>query len=83
MFRGLLPLRLDREIYPSAALVARTDLVALVPRRIAEREMTNAPVRIVDCSAAEPSFGLSMLWHRNQQGDKGLIWLRETLRALA
>jgi DNA-binding transcriptional LysR family regulator len=67
----------------AAALVARTDLVALVPRRIAEREMVSAPIKIVDYNAAELNFRLSMFWHQNQNEDKGLTWLREKLRALA
>ncbi len=66
----------------AVAMVAQTDLVALVPLRIAERAIRQEPIRILDHSAADMSFELSMWWHQKQRADKGLEWLRDTLREL-
>jgi DNA-binding transcriptional LysR family regulator len=66
----------------AVALVARTDLVASIPRRVAQREMAHTPIVILDTNTDEMSFEVSMQWHQNQRADKGLIWLRETLLAL-
>ncbi|TPG43390.1 LysR family transcriptional regulator [Sphingomonas koreensis] len=63
------------------AIVGRTDMVALVPRRFAERDDARA---VVALDAPEESGGidLMMLWHGKFDEDAGLAWLRGVIRAL-
>ena len=60
-------------------IVARTDMVALVPRRIAVLAEQRGDVVILNAISANPSFGLSMFWHSKQRSDAGLAWLREKI----
>jgi len=64
-------------------LVARTDVVALVPRRAALAEAGKGRIAILGESAVPSGIELSMLWHGKQQEDVGLAWLRAMLRAAA
>ncbi len=59
------------------AVVARTDLVALVPRRMAMRTLEAI---VVLPRQEDAVFGLSMVWHNKQRADGGLAWLRATIR---
>lgn len=61
------------------AVVGRTDMVALVPRRFAERDDAR---HVVMLDAPEESGGidLMMLWHGKFDEDAGLTWLRGVIR---
>ncbi len=56
------------------ALVARTDLIALVPVRLAR--LYDDLVDQFDTPFASPSFTVDFLWHPRQQNDPAHIWLR-------
>ena len=62
------------------ALVAVTDMVALVPRRIAER--APATVALLGPGGGAP-LSIAMLWHARQRADPGLAWLRALVHAVA
>ena len=67
------------KVWSMPAMVADTDLVAVVPRRFAERM---AP--IFDLTLHEPPMPIAeqhfhMIWHENNNDDPGHRWLRETL----
>ncbi|GAA4781405.1 LysR family transcriptional regulator [Stakelama sediminis] len=83
-------LQLPHERHPDAvvyegltavAAVGASDLIAQVPRRLADRVGDVMGVRIVD--AAEPNvlFTLSALWHSRLRQDAGILWLLDKLRA--
>ena len=57
-------------------IVARTNLIALVPRRVAERAGQQGSIAILSPPIAVQSFQLSMFWHSRQKADAGLTWLR-------
>ena len=63
------------------AVVGRTDMVALVPRRFAERDDAR---HVVMLDAPEESGGidLMMLWHGKFDEDAGLAWLRGVIREI-
>ena len=80
------PIDPDVAVYDSvtaAAIVARTDLVALVPRRVAKRAAADGNVRILDATPGRDGIALAMLWHSKFDGDAGLAWLRGLLLDLA
>jgi DNA-binding transcriptional LysR family regulator len=60
------------------ALVASTDMVALVPRRIAERASDS--VAIIGPGSGRP-LPLSMLWHARHRADPAFEWLRDLICA--
>lgn len=62
-------------------LVASSDLVALVPRRLLREH--EALLKRVDFSLPEAGFAVGMLWHERNQGHAGQQWLRETIAGLA
>jgi DNA-binding transcriptional LysR family regulator len=60
--------------------VAGTNLVATVPRRMAELEASNPCVRIVNAPAALGEFKYLMAWHPRMNSDAAHVWLRSIIR---
>jgi DNA-binding transcriptional LysR family regulator len=58
------------------ATVAATDLVAQVPRRLAEKSAKEQRVAIIETDADPNSVEMAMLWHSRLAADEGLLWLR-------
>jgi DNA-binding transcriptional LysR family regulator len=58
-------------------IVARTTMVALVPRRVALRAKQHVAITILSPTNVAPSFDISMFWHSKHKADAGLAWLRE------
>lgn len=60
-------------------VLMQTDLIAILPRRLAEmfQDMAN----LITCEPPFPQrkFPLAMLWHRRLSNDSGHTWLRNTL----
>ena len=61
------------------ATVAQTDLIAIVPSRLAAQFATNGRIRVFDLPVASPSFQVRQYWHARNQGDIGTRWLRSML----
>jgi len=61
-------------------MVARSDLVALVPQRLV-RDRTDA-LRIVECPIPVPGFEVGMLWHERSHAHAGQRWVRDVLKAM-
>ena len=59
------------------ATVAATDLVAQVPRRLAEKSAKEQRVAIIETDADPNRVEMAMLWHSRLAADEGLLWLRE------
>jgi DNA-binding transcriptional LysR family regulator len=83
----LAALGLRRNVVLSAAsflfvpnMVARSDLVALVPRRLVQDGADT--LRIVECPISVPRFEVGMLWHERSHGHAGQRWVREVLTTL-
>ena len=62
-------------------IVARTDMIALVPRRFAERDDPARGVVTLD-APEEGGIDLMMLWHGKGDDDPGLGWLRGLIREI-
>jgi DNA-binding transcriptional LysR family regulator len=56
--------------------VAATDLVGMIPRRLAERVADRAGLEVHPMPFALPHAELCQAWHRRNSTAKGLIWLR-------
>jgi DNA-binding transcriptional LysR family regulator len=68
--------------YFTAAIrsVAGTNLIATVPRRLAESEARNPAIKIVDPPDVMGSFQYLMAWHPRMNTDAAHEWLRSTMR---
>jgi DNA-binding transcriptional LysR family regulator len=64
------------------ALIAHTDLLAIVPRMYAESLAPRYAVRIWDLPDVAPQYEVRMLWHPSADGDPAHAWLRELVKKL-
>jgi DNA-binding transcriptional LysR family regulator len=60
-------------------VVARTDLVLTIARRIAETFAGMLPLAIVEAPLALPTFTIGMHWGERNDADPGHAWLRQHL----
>ena len=59
------------------ATVAATDLVAQVPRRLAEKSAREQRIVVVETRGESSRVEMAMLWHSRLAADEGLGWLRQ------
>jgi len=64
------------------ALVAETDLIAVVPAEFAERAARTYAIQALPLPLASKQFQHMVVWHARSIGDLGLQWLRALLRSL-
>ncbi len=64
-------------------VIARSDLIVTMPRRVAQEFATFAPIVLVEPPLPIPSFTVSQVWHERQHADPRHAWLRRTLFANA
>ena len=67
----------------AAMIVARTDLIARVPRRIADSMAVRSTVAILATEDDPVALDLGMIWSAKFEADAGLAWLRSEIAALA
>src|SRR5260370_13924539 len=65
-----------------AGVVARTDLISTVPKRLATYVAQGLPIAIHDLPLPLPRPEFAMYWHPRNQSDAGHQWLREKVAAL-
>jgi DNA-binding transcriptional LysR family regulator len=63
-------------------IVARTDLLAIVPRMYAETLAPRYDVRVWELPGLAPEYEVRMLWHQSATADAAHAWLRGVLRTL-
>jgi len=68
--------------YHTAAMrsLIGTNLIATVPRRMAEAEASNPAIRILKAPAVLGTFKYLMAWHPRMNTDAAHTWLRSTIR---
>jgi DNA-binding transcriptional LysR family regulator len=64
-------------------VVARSDLVVTLPRRVALEFAAYAPIVLVEPPVEVPGFTISQVWHERAHADARHAWLRRTVAALA
>jgi DNA-binding transcriptional LysR family regulator len=64
------------------AIVANTDLVATLPRRLAVLASQTLPISVYDPPLPLPTVDFSLYWHARSQEDSGHKWLRAKVAAL-
>jgi DNA-binding transcriptional LysR family regulator len=64
------------------AIVAKTDLVATLPRRLAIHAAQTLPIAVYDPPVPLPTVDFSLYWHARSHEDSGHKWLRAKVAAL-
>jgi len=64
-------------------LLVGTGRIATLPTRLARHMASRFPLRVVPCPVAIPRFAENVQWHKYQERDPAIAWLRELLRATA
>jgi DNA-binding transcriptional LysR family regulator len=65
------------------AIIARSDLIARVPERMAAQAAAQGRVVLLETGADKPSASIAMVWHSRQQLAQDLSWLRALIRDVA
>ncbi|MFE8596194.1 LysR family transcriptional regulator [Archangium violaceum] len=61
----------------AAMAAATTDLIAGLPRLVAEALAQHLPLRVVELPVAPPPFQMHLLWHERTHADEGARFFRE------
>lgn len=64
-------------------LLAGTSRIATLPTRLALQMARRFALRVVDCPVQIPRFAESLQWHKYQERDPAIAWLRSLLREVA
>jgi len=65
-----------------ANVVATTDLIATVPRKLEEYFVANGPIQILEAPPGLPSYVMRQYWHERYLRDRHNIWLRGVISDL-
>lgn len=71
------------KIWSMPAMIERTDLVGILPRRFVQEIAGNFALDIHEMPTEMPEQFMYMMWHANSEHDPGHIWLRESMMRAA
>ena len=66
----------------ATAVVARSDMAALIPRRLAVLAAESGRLRVVDLPYESPAVEVQLVYRRDRLSDPSTTWMREQLTAL-
>ena len=61
----------------AAALVADSDMILSLPRRLANRMASICPIAVLEMPFEVEPFDVTMIWHERRQDDRAHAWLRQ------
>jgi DNA-binding transcriptional LysR family regulator len=67
------------KIWSMPAMVERTDLIGMLPRRFVQEISGNFALDVHEMPTEMPEQFMYMMWHANSEHDPGHIWLRESM----
>ena len=65
-----------------ARIVAQTELLVIVPRRLGEMLASQENIKLLDPPIKLPSYSVKQHWHERYHADAGNVWLRRTMAEL-
>jgi DNA-binding transcriptional LysR family regulator len=65
-----------------ASIVAKTDLLVIVPRLLGNALALQEPVQVLEPPVPLPTYKVKQHWHERFNADAGNVWLRRTLAEL-
>jgi len=60
-------------------IVASSDLLAVIPSRLAEAFVSHLPIKILPLPISIPPFDIHAYWHERYHHDAALCWFRKSL----
>ncbi|VTU33248.1 hypothetical protein SRS16CHR_05247 [Variovorax sp. SRS16] len=74
---------LSQHFMAAPYIVQSTDMVVLMPRRLAQHYLEGTDLAMIDPPLPVPSYRIFMYWHERSHRDPGVKWLRELARRCA
>jgi DNA-binding transcriptional LysR family regulator len=68
---------------PGLATVAETDLIATIPRRLAEQNAIRFNLKVFEPPMEIRPFPVQAIWHRRNAKDPGVTWLVDEIQKMA
>lgn len=65
-----------------ARIVARTELLVIVPRLLGDTLATQEPIQLLEPPVPLPSYSVKQHWHDRFHADAGNVWLRRAIAEL-
>lgn len=65
------------------AVLARTNLIATLPERVAREFAANLNLKVLSCPIPLKGFSVCMRWHQSNQNNATHIWLRTLIQEIA
>jgi DNA-binding transcriptional LysR family regulator len=62
-----------------AMLVAESDMILTLPRRLAHRLAEKLPIEVLDLPLQVSSLSPAMIWHERLHGDRAHMWVRQQI----
>ena len=79
--------RYEQIIAPGFTLVPEflvgTSRIATLPTRLAHQMAKRMPLRVLPCPVPTPTFVEHVQWHKYQEHDPAIVWLRSVFREVA
>ncbi|BDX06178.1 LysR family transcriptional regulator [Planctobacterium marinum] len=63
-------------------IIKKTDVIAILPTDLVHNHLDNNEIAVFHPPLDIPHSSISMLWHKRQSSDKGLIWLRNQIKRI-
>ncbi len=70
------------QFFPALATVSESNLIATVPKRLAEAYATRFELRLFEPPIDIRSFPISVVWHRRNAKDGAIKWLCQQLQSI-
>jgi DNA-binding transcriptional LysR family regulator len=71
------------DTYPALSVVSRSDMTALIPRRLASICEQQGILKIIEPPLVTPRVSVSLLYLRERLSDPAMRWMRDLLREVA
>lgn len=63
-------------------IIKKTDVIAILPTDLIHSHLDSNNIAVFHPPLDIPHSSISMLWHKRQSSDKGLIWLRNQIKRI-
>ena len=68
---------------PSLQTIAHSDLIGTFSKNIAQEAEKSFPLQHKAAPFEIPEYYIAQIWHRQQENDQGLVWLRALIKSIA
>jgi DNA-binding transcriptional LysR family regulator len=71
------------DTYSALAVTSRSDMAALIPRRLALLSAQGGRVKLIEPPYASPTVNVSLLFLKERLAEPAIAWMRDLIRAVA